>query len=201
MLVREVMTSPAVTVTGGTPLKEAIRLLDEHQITAMPVIDHAGRLVGVVSEADVLRDTVPADRRAHERLVAISGPTVCLAVTDVMTHLPISVSPDVDVAEAVDVLVNTQVKSLPVVHQGRVVGIVSRRDVIAVLARNDVLIEAEIDDELRGAGVECTVDVSDGVVRLSDAASPEAARIATVIASRVPGVVGVSCDAAPQSRV
>ena len=55
-----------------------------------------GHLVGVVSEADVLRDAVPADRRAHERLVEITAPTVQLAVTDVMTHLPVSVSPDDD---------------------------------------------------------------------------------------------------------
>jgi CBS domain-containing protein len=201
MLVREIMTSPAVTVSPGTPLKNAIRLLDEHQITAMPVVDDAGHLVGVVSEADVLRDAVPADRRAHERLVEITGPTVHLAVTDVMTHLPISVGPDDDVAEAVEILVNTQVKSLPVVSAGRVVGMVSRRDVIAYLARHDVLIEAEIDEDLRQAGVECTVDVNDGVVRLSDAESPEALRIAQVIASRVPGVVGVSSDAQAQSRV
>jgi CBS domain-containing protein len=192
MLVREVMTSPAVTVVPEASLKEAIRLLDEHQITAMPVIDGERRLVGVVSEADVLRDAVPADRRVHERLVAITGPTVRLAVTDVMTHLPVSVSPDDDLAEAVELLVDTQVKSLPVVSSGVVVGMVSRRDVVALLAREDFLIEAQIDEELRQAGVECLVDVRDGVVHLMDADDPDAMRIARVIASRVPGVIGVS---------
>jgi CBS domain-containing protein len=192
MLVREVMTSPAVTVAPGASLKEAILLLDEHQITAMPVVDAGGRLVGVLSEADVLRDSVPSDRRVHERLVEITGPTVRLAVTDVMTHLPVSVSPEDDLAQAVALLVDTQVKSLPVVSHGCVVGVVSRRDVIAVFAREDVLIEAQIDEELRQAGVECTVDVNDGVVRLRDADDPDALRIARVIASRVPGVIGVS---------
>jgi CBS domain-containing protein len=192
MLVREVMTSPAVTVGPETTLKQAIRMLDEHNITAMPVVDRAGHLVGVLSEADVLRDAVPADRRAHERLVEITGPTVQLAVTDVMTHLPVSVAPDDDVAQAVELLVDTQVKSLPVVGFGQVVGMISRRDVIAVLARQDVLIEAEIDEELRLAGVECTVEVSDGVVHLRDADGPDSLRIAQIIASRVPGVVGLS---------
>jgi CBS domain-containing protein len=192
MLVREVMTSPAVTVEPDLSLKQAIRLLDEHQITAMPVIDGERRLVGVVSDADVLRDAVPADRRVHERLVEITGPTVRLAVTDVMTHLPVSVSPDDDLALAVELLVDTQVKSLPVVSSGVVVGMVSRRDIVAVLAREDFLIEAQIDEELRQAGVECTVDVSDGVVHLMDADGPDSMRIARVIASRVPGVVGVS---------
>jgi CBS domain-containing protein len=192
MLVREVMTSPAVTVGPETTLKQAIRMLDEHNITAMPVVDRAGHLVGVLSEADVLRDAVPADRRTHERLVEITGTTVQLAVTDVMTHLPVSVSPDDDVAQAVELLVDTQVKSLPVVGFGQVVGMISRRDVIAVLARQDVLIEAEIDEELRLAGVECTVEVSDGVVHLQDADGPDSLRIAQIIASRVPGVVGLS---------
>lgn len=192
MLVREVMTSPAVTVAPEASLKEAIRMLDRHEITAMPVVDDAGRLVGVVSEADVLRDAVPADRRVHELLVEITGPTVHLAVTDVMTHLPVSVSPDDDLALAVELLVDSQVKSLPVVNHGRVAGMVSRRDVIAVMARQDVLIEAEIDEELRQAGVECTVDVNDGVVQLLDAEDPDSLEIARVIASRVPGVIGVS---------
>jgi hypothetical protein len=79
-----------------------------------------------------------------------------------------------------------------VVTGGHVVGMVSRRDVIAVLARQDELIEAEVDEALRLAGVECTVDVDDGVVRLHDAEGPDSLRVAQVIASRVPGVVGVS---------
>lgn len=191
MLVREVMTSPAVCVSPSTSLKRAIELLDEHRITAMPVLDAESHLVGVLSEADVIRDIVPTDRRVHEQLVEISAPTVRLAVGDVMTTLPMMVSPDDDVAGAVQLLVDTQVKSLPVVSGGRVVGVVSRSDVIRALARRDSSIEAEVDEALREAGVECTVEVADGVVTLRDAASPEAVEIARVIASRVAGVVGV----------
>jgi predicted transcriptional regulator len=194
MLVREVMTEPAITVAPDTSVKQAVLLLDQHQITSMPVVDDAGHLVGVLSEADVLRDVLPTDRRVHELLVEITAPTVQLQVTDVMTHLPVSVSPDDDLAEAVELLVCTQVKSLPVVDSGRVVGMVSRRDVIAVLARQDELIEAEVDEELRQAGVECAVEVEDGVVRLRNADGPDALRIAQVIASRVPGVIGVVAE-------
>jgi CBS domain-containing protein len=197
MLVREIMTSPAVTVGPETSVKEAVRLLDTHTITAMPVVDGAGRLVGVVSEADVLRDSLPLDHRTHELLVEISAPPVHLAVTDVMTHLPMSVSPDDDLIRAVELLVDTQVKSLPVVADGRVVGIVSRRDVIAVLAREDALIEAEVDDALRTAGVECLVAVVDGVVELRDGGDPATLQVARIIAARVPGVVGVSVGSAP----
>lgn len=192
MLVREVMSSPVVTVGPRTPVKQAVRLLDEHQITAMPVVDEEGRLVGVVSEADVLRDALPPDRRAHDRLVELAAPPVHLVVTDVMTHLPMSVGPDDDLVDAVELMVDTQVKSLPVVSSGRVVGMVSRRDVIAVLARQDGLIEAEVDEALREAGVECVVEVDDGLVILRDGDDPERMHVAQVIASRIPGVVGVS---------
>jgi CBS domain-containing protein len=192
MLVREVMSSPVVTVGPRTPVKQAVRLLDEYQITAMPVVDEEGRLVGVVSEADVLRDALPPDRRAHDRLVELAAPPVHLVVTDVMTHLPMSVGPDDDLVDAVELMVDTQVKSLPVVSSGRVVGMVSRRDVIAVLARQDGLIEAEVDEALREAGVECVVEVDDGLVILRDGDDPERMHVAQVIASRIPGVVGVS---------
>jgi CBS domain-containing protein len=191
MLVHEVMTTPAVCVGPDTSLKHAIEMLDEHRITAMPVVNDDGHLVGVVSEADVLRDVVPTDRRLHERSVEVAVATVQLAVTDVMTRLPLSVSPDDDVAQAVDLLVATQVKSLPVVSLGRVIGMISRRDVIAVLARRDALIEAEVDETLRQAGMECTVEVVDGMVHLRDAESAATLRIARVIASRAAGVVGV----------
>jgi predicted transcriptional regulator len=158
----------------------------------MPVVDRDGHLVGVMSEADALRESIRPDPRTHEQTVGLTAPAAHLAVTDVMTHLPVTVTPDDDLSDAVELMTDTQVKSLPVVEFGRVVGMVSRSDVIAVLARRDDLIEAEVDEALREAGVECTVDVVDGVVRLDDGEDPERLRAAQVIATRVPGVVGVS---------
>jgi CBS domain-containing protein len=101
------------------------------------------------------------------------------------------VGADADLADAAALLVDTQVKSLPVVEHGRIVGVVSRSDVIAVLARRDPLIEAEIDDLLRSAEVECFVEVVDGVVRLNGPTDERTREIARVLASTVPGVVGV----------
>jgi CBS domain-containing protein len=195
MLVREIMSTDVVSVRPDSTLKEATRLLDTHRVTALPVVDRAGRLVGVLSEADVLRDVIARDRRATEIPIALTGDPARLRVTDVMTHLPLSVAPDDDVAVAVEFLVDTQVKSLPVVEHDHVVGVVSRCDVIAVLARQDALIEAEVDDLLRAAGVECVASVSDGVVRLESVARPEDLRIARVIAGSVPGVIGVAASA------
>ncbi|MBO0845731.1 MAG: CBS domain-containing protein [Nocardioides sp.] len=194
MLVREVMTLQVVSVHPDTSLKNAIAALDRHEVTSMPVIDTQGRLVGVVSEADVIRDAVLPGRRGHEIPIQVSSVPASLRVADVMTHLPLTVGPDDDLAEAVDLLVSTQVKSLPVVDHDRVVGMVSRRDVIAVLARNDALIESEVDDLLRSGDVECQVEVADGVVHLSGSANLRSREIARTLAASVPGVVAVGFD-------
>ena len=66
MRVRDVMTSPAVTVRPDEPLHTVARLLDEHAITALPVVDDHGQVVGMVSETDVVRDAVPRDPWAHD---------------------------------------------------------------------------------------------------------------------------------------
>jgi CBS domain-containing protein len=191
MLVRDVMTTSVVTVHPETRVKLAIQLLHEHQITALPVVDDEGRLVGVLSEADVLRGAVMPDRRTREIPVHTDGRTTPLLVRDVMTPHPMSVAADADLAAAATVLVDTQIKSLPVVDGEQVVGVVSRRDVIAVLARSDTLIESELDDLLRAAEIEAVVDVVDGVARLDGPAEPHAREIARVLAGTVPGVVGI----------
>jgi CBS domain-containing protein len=114
-LVRDVMSSPAVTVSTDTGLKDATRLLARHGITALPVLDPSGALVGVISEADVLQvaylgedpiQIVPA-RAAPERRPVLVG--------EVMSRHPVAVSADTSVAEAVDLMIGTTVKSLPVV--------------------------------------------------------------------------------------
>lgn len=191
MLVRDVMTTAVVTARPEQRVKQAIQLLHEHQVTALPVVDDAGHLVGVLSEADVLRGALLPDRRTRELPVHTDGRTSPLLVEDVMTTQPISVAADADLAAAAAVLVDTQVKSLPVVDGDRVVGVVSRRDVIAVLARSDALIETELGELLRAAEIELAVEVVDGVARLDGATEVHAREIARVLAGTVPGVVGI----------
>lgn len=192
MLVRDVMTTEVVTVEPGTSVKTATELLDQHAVTSLPVVDDHGRLVGVLSEADVLRESLLPDRRRHLISTPVSGRTVPLRVRDVMSTLPMSIDVGADLAEAAELLVDTQVKSLPVVEHDRLVGVVSRRDVVALLARRDPLIEAEVDDLLRAADVECLVEVVDGVVRLDGPSDEHSREIARVLAGTVPGVVGVA---------
>jgi len=191
MLVREVMTAPAVTVTPDTRVKEALRTLADRGITAMPVVDASGALIGVVSEIDLIRDAVPPDQRAHEVPVRVGSGPWATRVGEVMSHFPLSVRGDADLTVAVELMAGTAAKSLPVVDHGAVVGVVSRRDVVAVLARSDERIEAEVDELLRSAELACSVEVSDGVAVVAGLADPHEEELARVLATTVRGVVGV----------
>jgi CBS domain-containing protein len=191
MLVGEVMTSPAITVRESATVKDAIELLEKHSIAAMPVLDGAGSIVGVVSEADVIREMVIPDQRAHEVPVRLTPPPFRARVADVMSHHPVTVSSDTELAKAADLITSTAVKSLPVVDRGQVVGVLSRRDIIRVLSREDARIEAEVDELFRQAGQDWLVDVSDGIAAIDGPADEKQRELARVLACSVPGVIGV----------
>lgn len=132
MSVYEIMTPRPVTVRSHTTVRSALELLATHQVSALPVVDAHGRVHGVVSEADLIRDLVPLD--------ADAVPAGCLPdrpryVEDVMTNHPVTVSPDDDIAAAVELITSTAIKSVPVVDAERhVIGILSRADVVRALA-------------------------------------------------------------------
>lgn len=190
MLVRDVMTQPAVTVSAKASVKDGLRLLDRHRVTAMPVVAGDGRLLGIVSEADLLQDAVRHDERTtlipHEHTHSLPR-----SVEEVMSTLSLTVSPDSDLSDAVELMTSTAAKSLPVVEGGRVVGVVSRSDIVHLLARNDEKICAEIDDLLRSAGLEYQVDVEDGHCVLEGPSEPHHRRVAEVVAGSVQGVLSV----------
>lgn len=190
MLVKDVMTSPAVTVTADASIKEGLRLLDRYEVTAMPVVALDGRLLGVVSEADLLQDAVRHDERTH-LIPHEATATPPRRVEDVMSTLTLTVSPESDLAEAVELMTDTAVKSLPVVAEGTVVGVVSRSDVVHLLARGDQALAGEIDELLRSAGLEYDVDVLDGHALLDGSRDPHDRRVAEVVAGSVSGVLSV----------
>jgi CBS domain-containing protein len=190
MLVQEVMSSPVYTVTAETSVKEALRMLDDHEITALPVVDATGRLVGVVSEVDLLWGALRVDQRRHE-LPMRDDLDLPHLVSEVMSRHPITVTPSTDLADAVDLMMSSTIKSLPVLEDDRIVGIVSRRDVVHALARSDEAIRAEVDDLLRKVEVHWLVDVMDGVVVVDGPETDSQARLATALAATVAGVVGV----------
>jgi CBS domain-containing protein len=131
MLVHELMTTDVITVRVDTQVKQALSLLDRHNITSTPVIDPQDRVVGVVSEADLLRASVLHDPRAHLTPVVEAPRGVARYVGDVMTRQAVVIEPDADVAEAVDLMTSTAMKRPPVVDdRQRLVGMISRHDVV-----------------------------------------------------------------------
>ena len=117
------MSRPALTVAPGTSIKEAAQLLVEHGISALPVLDAAGALVGIVSEADL----VPMRNAA-------ATPTV---VADVMTRAVLSLRAESEVSQATRTMLKAGIKRAPVISSRKVVGVVSRRDLVRVIARQD----------------------------------------------------------------
>ncbi|WP_084959950.1 CBS domain-containing protein [Thermoactinospora rubra] len=195
MLVREVMTSPVVTVRPADPVRRAIRSLYGHNVTAAPVVDEDGRIVGVVSELDLLRGEFEPDPRAHLRPVAGAAVPPPRTVAEVMTSPVVTVTETTDVADAVELMVGKRVKSLPVTREGLVVGILSRRDLMAMLARPDEELRRDVETALREqypTGPRWQVAVRDGIAELTGPAHPDADAIADVIARTVPGVVRVT---------
>lgn len=192
MLVRDVMTSPAISVRPEATVKEAIGLMAHHDIAAMPVVDAKERVVGVVSEADVIREMVVPQAHAHGVSVRLTSPPRLAAVADVMSNHSLTVTEDTDLAMAADLLTSTVVKSLPVLDNDRLVGMLSRRDIIRLLSRQDARISAEVDEVLREAGHDWLVDVDEGVVTISGPRDDGEERLAEALASTVPGVVATS---------
>ena len=135
MLVRELMTDAAVTVSRETTVEEALRILRDHRITALPVVSVEGKLRGIVSEVDLIRDRVEPDPRAHEVVPLRSQVSPPAYVGDVMTPMVVAVTEDSDVLDAVVLMSDLAVRSLPVLDEAkRVIGIISRSDVVRQLA-------------------------------------------------------------------
>lgn len=191
MLVNEIMSAVVVSVSPEASVKDVIGLLAQHGITSIPVIDGRGELVGIISEADVLRDSfLPAPHTLEKPVFISSGPSVTRA-GDVMSHQVLTVPAHADLIEAAELMVGTAVKSLPVIENNRVVGMLSRRDLVSLLARRDGDIEAAIDELVRTAGYDWTSDVVDGVVTVEGPVGDREIEVAKVLVATVPGVVGL----------
>ena len=192
MQVRDVMTTPAITVRVETPIKAALALLDERGITALPVVAGNDHVVGVVSEADLIREALMPDARHHlrpapEELRTLPAETV----GEVMNARPITVAADDDLLEATELMTSTGVKSLPVLDgDGRVVGVVSRRDVVHVLARPDELLAAQLGDLFQRLGLDWLVDVRQGVATVTGPVTQHDSALAVAAASTIPGIAG-----------
>jgi CBS domain-containing protein len=176
--VREVMTARPVTVLSATPLKSLAGILVKLRVSAVPVVSAEGKVIGVVTETDLLRKEElqqdPGDRqlprlsRRRQRLIALAETT-----GELMTTHPVTIPPCTPVAEAARLMERHQVACLPVVDErGRLLGLVGPRDLLRVLLRPDEEIRSDIvsqvlTDYLGTNPLLVQVEVTDGVVRMS----------------------------------
>jgi len=194
MRAKDVMTSPAITVTPGTHCKDAAALLVRHRISALPVVDASGRLVGLVSEADLLPLEASPDPRSQATPLPARTIPLPQTVEEVMTPEVYTVDEDTDLGIAAQRMLEANVKRLPVLHGDQVVGIVSRHDLVRVIARADEDVEAGVQQLLTEEGMRLTsmaVRVRDGVVELTGDGDRQTMRMAEILVRSVPGVLDV----------
>jgi CBS domain-containing protein len=216
MKAADLMTSFVVTVKPDATIECAAQLMLQYRISGLPVTDSDGAVLGIVTESDLLRRAETGTEKRHARWVSLLMSPGRLAqeyvhahgrkVGEVMTERVFTVTPQTPLSDVVALMETKRVKRLPVVSQGRLVGIVSRADVMAALvgllserpvgSRTDAEIRdqilAEIDRHPWGSRESIDVLVTNGVVVLKGAIPDERERAALrVAAENVPGVKAV----------
>jgi CBS domain-containing protein len=200
--VKDVMTTRVIWVHQDASFREMAAALREHRVSAFPVVDEAGKVIGVVSEADMLaKEALDSERAGMPGMITgilrrkEQEKARGITAGDLMTHPAVTVTPDDTVEHAARLMYTRKVKRLPVVDAaGHLVGIVSRADLLAVFSRTDEEIRKEISDDvmLNEYLADPKVTVMDGVVTLSGklAAGPVGREIVQRV-RHVQGVVAV----------
>ncbi|MEU6776851.1 CBS domain-containing protein [Streptomyces sp. NPDC046759] len=203
-VVNDVMTRRVVALRTGAAFKDIVRTMQEWGVSALPVLDGGGRVVGVVSEADLLPKEELSERDlsryGQARRPADVHKAGAVTAAELMTTPAITVAPDSTLAHAARVMARSRVKRLPVVgRNGTLKGIVSRSDLLKIFLRDDADIAEDVRREVvirlfgtHAQGVR--VEVQDGVVTLAGRIHETALTpLATHLARTVAGVVDVHC--------
>ncbi|EIM25410.1 CBS domain-containing protein [Microvirga lotononidis] len=212
MIVEDVMTAPVISVEPSTTIAEAAKLMLADRISGLPVTMRDGTLVGMLSEGDLLRrGELGTERKRPSWLEFLIGSGKLAdeyvrshgrKVEQVMSTDPVTTRRDAPIEEIVTAMDRHRIKRLPVIDNGKVVGIVARSDVLRALARTLSAVSPEVvaDDRIHKAVLEemdkqnwggrfIRVRVENGVVTLTGAILDEREReAAKVAAENVPGV-------------
>jgi CBS domain-containing protein len=203
MKIKDVMTTDVVTVGPNDSLKQVASILAERGISGLPVVDEAGSLLGVVSEADILfKERGPTQRRGGllAWLLEPDGAQKLEARTaeQAMTAPARTIGPDRQVSEAAGRMLEEHVNRLPVVDdQGKLLGIVTRADLVRAFVRSDADITREIREDvvlrtLWIAPESLNISVENGNVKIGgEVETKNDAEMVEAFVSRVPGTVSV----------
>ncbi len=194
MHAKNLMTFRPLTVGPGTLTKDVARRMLAQEAHALPVVDPEGRVVGIVTDREVLqamRPPSPSVLRGGRPAAEALAPRVAM---DIMSRTVVCTSVDADAAELAGLMIDNDVRHVVVLDQGRLVGIVSSFDVLRAIARPDADIERDVLGLLDGLAdpVMATLRVQDGVV-VVDPSCDEGMREKIRAAARlVPGVIGLT---------
>jgi len=215
MRARDLMTAEVVTVTPNTPVPEIARTMTERRISALPVVDNGGRVVGIVTEGDLMRRAESGTERQPGWLASLFADPQSLAARyakshghkakDVMTSQVVSVGEDAEAAAIADLMDRNDVKRVLVVREGKLAGIVSRADLLRALTgpvaesapQSDAVIHEAVMAEIRrqpwASTFHMAVIVHNGAVEYYGyCRSEEERRALRVLAEGVPGVRAVN---------
>jgi CBS-domain-containing membrane protein len=212
----DVMVSPVVTVKPTSSVREAAKIFLERRISAVPVVNDQGKLVGIISEGDLMHRSEAGTERqrswwldafiSNETLAAEYTKAHARTVADVMTRHVITAAPDTPLHEIAALLEKNSIKRVPIVKDGQLVGIVSRANLVQAVASTKKTLEIALSDSVirdqilkqlkqqKWAHTQLlNVTVSGGVVDLWGIAPSEAERQAIRVAAQsIPGVQGVN---------
>jgi CBS domain-containing protein len=206
MKVCDLMSTEVLTARPEMSLKEAASLLARTGISGLPVVGEGGAVVGVLSEADIVVKAGGEGRRKGllawlvEPELDLDEKIAATTVGEAMSVPAVTISPDKQVHQAAGLMVSEAVNRLPVVDDGKLVGILTRADVVRAFTRTDAEIAEEIREEVlrRTLWLEpgkISMDVVEGAVKLEGEVETEADReLLPVFVARVPGVVSVEAD-------
>ena len=216
VLVRDVMTTPVVTVPPDASYRDVVQTLLDHHVTGAPVVDDDQRMLGIVTQADLLAKeaygTAPrpllglvadlvANRDPSWRLKAVG-----LVASDLMTRRVVTTSPDEDAHLAAHRMMEARVTRLPVVEDDRVVGVVARQDLLQLFRRDDAAIAGDVGSVLRDPLLtpednSVTASVEGGVVTLEGTVPyPPDVIVLDAMVGRIPGVIALRNQVVARER-
>jgi CBS domain-containing protein len=211
MRVQDVMTRDVITVGPEVTVHKAAQSMADHGVSGLPVVDGDGLVIGIVTEGDlILREAAPRARHWWQLLFADADAlareyqkAAGTTVAEVMTRAVITVGPDLGVATAARILADRALRRVPVVRDGRLVGILARGDLVKALAARPVFTVWAPDDDLvrvmreRIAAAPWTsrgiiVEAHDGAIELWGTVASDTERSALeTMARAIPGCRGV----------
>jgi CBS domain-containing protein len=213
MRAHQIMTRPVITITPETTIVEAANTMLRQHVSGLPVVDAAGKLVGIISEGDFTRrGEIGTQRKRGRFLTFILGPGQAATdfvhehgrkIAEIMTREPLTITEDTPLEEIVERMEKNNVKRLPVMRGDHIVGIVSRANLLQAVASlaHQIPDPTADDDHIRNRIIDAlakndwcphglSVIVRDGIVHLSGVITDERSRQAAVVAAE--NVTGVN---------